>query len=113
MRYLEDGPFQGHKTIDEEKTIGEVFAEVASSYVPIEGMVLKTAEIRKLNKSIDVFEAGPEDGYFALEDEDFNVLKRVLVTLVESTNLARSAPDIEDILNGAMAEKPSVLKKVV
>lgn len=106
MHYLKDGQFKDHRKGVESKTIGEILAELAGSYVPIQGMTLKTAEIRKLNKAIDVLEAGPTAGYFALEDEDFNILKEVIVTLAENTNLARSAPVIEDALNGATIEKP-------
>jgi hypothetical protein len=106
VHYLKDGQFKDHRKGAESKTIGEILAELAGNYVPIQGMALKTAEIRKLNKAIDVLEAGPVGGYFALEDEDFNILKEVIVTLAENTNLARSAPVIEDALNGATIEKP-------
>ena len=105
MHYLKDGPFDGHRGQGEE-TIGETLAGLAGQYVPVQGLTLKTAEIRKLNKAIDVLEADPEDGYFAIEDEDFKVLKQVAVTLAENSSLARSAPIIEDILNGAVTEKP-------
>jgi hypothetical protein len=105
MHYLKDGPFDDHRKGVDPKTIGEILAELAGNYIPIQGMALKTAEIRKLNKAIDVLETGPEDGYFALEDEDFKVLKEVAVTLAEATNMARSAPVIEDALNEATTEK--------
>ena len=105
MHYLKDGRFQGHRGQD-DNSIGDTLAGLAGQYVPIQGLTLKTAEIRKLNKAIDVLEADAEDGYFAIEDEDFRVLKRVAVSLAENSSLARSAPIIEDILNGASTEEP-------
>jgi hypothetical protein len=105
VHYLKDGPFNGHRKDVEPKSIGEALIELAGNYIPIQGMTLKTAEIRKLNKAIDVLEAGPEDGFFALEDEDFKVLKQVSVALAEVSNMARSAPVIEDALNGVATEK--------
>ena len=105
MHYLKDGPFEGYRG-QGDKTIGETLAGLSGQYVPIQGLTLKTAEIRKLNRAIDVLESDPEDGYFAIEDEDFKVLKQVAVTLAENSSLARSAPVIEDILNTAVTEKP-------
>ena len=110
MHYLQEGPFQGHIERDEPEGIGETFAKLAGMYQPIQGLTLKTAEIRKLNKAIDVLEAEPEGGYFALEDEDFKVLGKVLIAFAESSNLARSAPFIEDILEAVLTEKPSASK---
>ena len=106
MHYLKDGPFRGHVETDETGSIGDVLANLAGMYQPIRELTLKTAEIRKLNKAIDVLEAGSENGHFALEDEDFKVLKRVVVTLAENSSMARSAPIIEDILNDAVTERP-------
>lgn len=106
MRYLKEGPFNDHRKGADPKTIGEILVELAGNYIPIQGMALKTAEIRKLNKTIDVLEGGTESGYYAFEDEDFKVLKQVVITMAESTNMARSAPEIEDALNGATTEKP-------
>ena len=65
MHYLRDGPFEGHRGPGEE-TIGETLAGLAGQYVPIQGLTLKTAEIRRLNRAIDVLEAEAEDGYFAI-----------------------------------------------
>ena len=105
MHYLKDGPFEGHRD-QGEGTIGETLAGLAGQYVPIQGRTLKTAEIRKLNRAIDVLEAAPAEGYFAIEDEDFKVLVQVAVTLAENSSLARSAPVIEDILKSAVTEQP-------
>jgi hypothetical protein len=109
MHYLQDGPFEGPKklgAVNSPQNIGVMFANLAGEYQPIPTLSLKTAEIRKLNKALDVLEAGPEGGYFALEDEDFKVLEQVLISFAENSNMARSAPYIEDILNGAAIEKP-------
>jgi hypothetical protein len=106
MHYLKDGLFEGHIKTDEPETIGVRFARLAGMYQPVEGMSLKTAEIRKLNKAIDVLEAGPADGYYAFEEADFETLKRVLVIFAEISNHARSAPYIEDLLNAVTTELP-------
>ncbi len=101
MRYLIDGPFEGHLA-GEGQTISATFAGLAGSYVPIRGLTLKTADIRKLNRAIDILEAGPDkSGVLALEDEDFQVLRQVVIALAENSNMARSAPIVEDILNAA------------
>ena len=105
MHYIQDGPFEGHKKV-EDQTIGQVLADFAGMYQPIDGLKLSTAEIRKLNKAIDALESGPEDGCFAIEDEDFNVLKKVTVALIESSSLARAAPYVEDLLVAAPTSKP-------
>jgi hypothetical protein len=106
VHYLQDGPFQGHDKKADPQMVGVTLASLVGKYIPIPNMTLKTAEIRKLNKAIDILEAEPDDGWFAFEDEDFKVLQRVAVGLIEATNMARSAPMIEDLLNEATTEKP-------
>ena len=66
VHYLKDGTFKDHRKNAEPKTIGETLSQLAGNYVPVQGLNLKTAEIRKLNKAIDVLEGGSKDGYFAL-----------------------------------------------
>jgi hypothetical protein len=111
VHYIPEGQFTGHKIIT-DKTIGEMISDFAGIYQPIEGLKLSTAEIRKLNKAIDVLEAGPERGYFAIEDEDFGILQRVTVALIESSSLARAAPYVEDIFLKALTSKPRALDNI-
>ena len=111
MHYILEGPFTGHKIIT-DKAIGEMISDFAGIYQPIEGLKLTTAEIRKLNKAIDVLEAGSERGYYAIEDEDFGILQRVTVSLIESSSLARAAPYVEDIFSNSLTTRPLALDNV-
>jgi hypothetical protein len=106
MHYLKDGPFKGHIKDDDPMTIGVRFAKLAGMYEPFPRLTLKTADIRKLNKAIDILEAGPDGGYFAFEEADFEVLEQVLNIFANASNLARSAPYVEDLLNAVGTEKP-------
>ena len=106
MHYMQDGPFEGPVKADDD-TIVKVLINLAGMYQPIQGLTLKMADIRRLNRAIDILEGDPDDdGYFALEDEDFKVLKLVTITLAENSSLARSAPAVEDALDSAPTEKP-------
>lgn len=107
MHYIKDGPFEGHKKITDQ-TIGEVLADFAGAYQPIGELSLKTnAEIRTLNKGVDILEAGPEDGYFFIEQDDvFKMLQNVTTTMIRNSTLARAAPYVEDLFLAALTEKP-------
>jgi hypothetical protein len=112
VHYIKDELFRNHLKPEEPPAIGEFLRGLAGQYQPIEGLKLNMGEIRKLNKALAVLEAEPEDGHFALEDEDFQVLRRVAITFIESSNLARSAPLLEDVLNDAPTEKPDPAKVI-
>ena len=68
------------------------------------GEVLTNAEWRMFNKAEPILSAGPEDGYFAIEDADFEVVRKI-VAAVSPRLLKRSSPHLEDLLNSASSKK--------
>ena len=86
-------------------SMGEVLHWLAASYNPQLGVQLNLPDLRKLNKAIDVLEAAPENGLYAFEDADFNVLKKVAPQIAVYLS-PRNAPLVEDALNGATGSVP-------
>tara|TARA_Y100000310_G_scaffold117032_2_gene115720 strand:- start:5194 stop:5496 length:303 start_codon:yes stop_codon:yes gene_type:complete len=85
-----------------------MLAEFAGAYYPspTNKFTLTTKEIRVLNKAEDVLSAEPQDGYFALEDAEYEMVKKVVLKLAEGSNRATSAPVIEDLITGAVTDLP-------
>jgi hypothetical protein len=112
MRYIKDGPFSFRGVPPEvpATTVGKMLSMFAGGYTPSNrqgGLLLTTSEIRALNKAEDVLVADPVDGYFALEDAEYEIIKRCIPTIVENSNRATSAPVVEDIIEGALTERPT------
>lgn len=119
MRYLKSDLFLDYKGQPKEvgkdvdpvnperkATTGDVLAFIADQYVPQQGFQLTLAEIRKLNKAIDVLYTVPVDGVYRLEDEDFAVLSRTAQHMVLLMGIwSRSAPEIEDIIESATTKE--------
>lgn len=114
MRYIKEELFQcpvevkisdTDKGIEEHPaTVGDVLLMTLRAYAPTgERDRLDVGALRKLNKVIDVLEAGPqESGYFALEDEEYNMAKRVAAMMApQLLRFARNAPALEDTLEQA------------
>ena len=128
MRYIKDNVFSpvgmaeltitdsDNKNVEPHAaTVGEVLKLVLNAYLPKPGQALNTpAEIRKFNKVMDILEAGPKDSVYAFEQEQFELLKRIVYwTLPQAfipgnppKPLWRSAPAIEDILEKAPEAMP-------
>jgi len=90
-----------------EATIGEFLHLLLSSYTP-QAMhpPLTLRDLRALNKLLDMLEEPPAQGYYAIEDADFELLLRVapqMATLLSP----RNAPLVEDALRAASKEKPA------
>lgn len=128
MRYVKDDVFSPvgmteltitdseNKSIEPHAaTVGEVLKLVLNSFVPQQGKSLNTpAEIRKFNKVLDILEAGPKNGIYAFEQEQFELLKRVVNWTAPQLLLGgnppkpfwRNAPQLEDILEKAPEAMP-------
>lgn len=123
MQYLKQEPFKDYKgeakvageiiapkNPERFATNGEVLAFIADQYVPIpQKLQLNVGEIRKLNRAISRLQAGAGDtGFYAIEDEDYLVLKQVVECIVLLMPLwVRSAGEIEDILESATVSLPN------
>lgn len=106
MRYIKDQVFKDYRKGVSDKSFGEAIAIIMGDYVPVSDMVLPVSDIRSMNRAIDIFEAGPDsDGFFGLEDADFQLVKKIVVKLAEHSLLARSTPFIQDVLNEAITAK--------
>ena len=106
MHYLKEQAFTNHAGTEEGKVAGALIA-FGGAYAPLRDYTLATPAIRDLNKALDVLDGElDEDGYYAFEDAHWNVLKETVIKMMENSSMARSAPIIEDILNGAVTEKP-------
>lgn len=80
--------------------VSDVLLTVANGYQPSADLLLNIADIRKLNKAVEVLEQPPfaEDNKFWFEDSHFEVLQRVVLSLAPRLPaLARSAGEIEDL----------------
>jgi hypothetical protein len=100
-----------------EPTVGWVFHAIVEGYTASDKLELTNAEIRKQWKVLDIFEQNnveEEDGkiqdgeYFAFEDEDFNLLKRLVLFFGPKLGkpLGSNSPLLEDILDEAVNELP-------
>lgn len=79
--------------------ISDVLLVVVNTYQPDRDFALTIAEIRKLNKAVEVLEQPPdEDDEFRFEDDHFLVLKKVVLALAPRLPLlARSSGVLEDL----------------
>ena len=106
MHYLKEHAFANHAG-NEEAKVSEALIAFGGAYAPLRDYTLATAALRNLNKALDVLDGEPdEEGYYAFEDAHWKVLKESVIKMMENSSMARSAPIIEDILNGASTEKP-------
>lgn len=106
MHYLKEQAFTNHAGNEEEK-VSKALSAFGGAYAPLRDYTLATAALRNLNRALDVLEGEPDgDGYYAIEDAHWKVLKETVIKMMENSSMARSAPIIEDILNDAVTEKP-------
>jgi len=112
MKYLKEEPLLDRKGVQididtpEGKkglTTGFYIYLVMESYQPMQGFVIKPADMRLFNKVLDILDGEPQlDGYWAFEDSEFNQIKAVIENVAPFvTLLSRYAPAIEDKLNAA------------
>lgn len=108
MKTIEEREWSNYKGelmfLDEVKQevakVSNVLLTIANAYQPSQEFTLNIAEIRKLNKAVEVLEAAPfeDDNKFWFEDDHFAVLQKVVLSLVPRIpNLARSAGEVEDL----------------
>jgi hypothetical protein len=106
VHYLKEQGFTNHAGNEEEK-VSRALSAFGGAYAPLRDYTLATAALRNLNRALDVLEGDPSaEGYYAFEDAHWKVLKETVIKMMENSSMARSAPIIEDILNGASTEKP-------
>lgn len=116
VHYLEEQDFTNH--LGNEEDAAAAIRRFAESYTPSDTFKLVTAEGRKLNKALAILEGEPdEDGLYALEDEDFKVLQKTTIVMMENltangVSFLRSAPFIEDIFNACPTVKPEAPSNV-
>lgn len=124
MKYIQEQPFldrknnqiiipsrtQNNEVVNFEPTLKWTLASIANAYMPTTAFSLTIGEIRLLNNAIDVLEATNEENeYLAFEDEEFNVLKKVILHFLPSITVRQilmNAPKIEDLLNSALDKIP-------
>lgn len=124
MKYIQEQPFldrKGHQMlmpssnsegerITLEPTIQWVLHLIVDAYTPSQEMKLSNSEIRKQWKILDVLEETQEIGnYFAFEDDDFNLLKKLVNHIAPTMlfkGLVNNSPILEDLLNNALNELP-------
>ena len=120
MRYLADRPFvaangksftitnvKGTDRIASEATVGELLHWLLNSYQPqvllnLGQPPLGNADLRSLNRAIDILEGEPQeiDGYYRFEDQDFAVVKKVVIAMAPVLT-PRNSPILEDLLDEA------------
>jgi hypothetical protein len=122
MKYLIERPFvtvigkpfrlQGARgdpeATTEEASVGEMLFWLLGAYTPqIVHPPLVVADLRKLNRLLDLFERAPEEGYYAIEDSDIEILLRVAPQMASRIS-PRNAPLIEDVIREMSKEKPKL-----
>jgi hypothetical protein len=112
MMYLADqDPFIGlngepiQNPDSPELGLKDLLTLCVGNHVPQQGQMISTADWRSLNKIDMVFEAGSDEGWWAFEDADFAVLKKV-VGWTCAMSLRRNSPLLEDHLATASNKKP-------
>ena len=121
MKFIKQEVFLNHRgqaqTMDDDTGRkawnGEILALIADKYKPQEGLLLETVgEIRKLQRGINVLEEKPVDGFYILDDEDYDLIKVVVLFMVlRMPLLVMSAPSIEDIFEGVTSRLPKEMDK--
>lgn len=121
MKFIKQEVFLDHKgnsqAVDDEtgRKIwnGEMLALIANKYTPQNGLLIETVgEIRKLKRGIGILEAGAVDGFYSLEDKEYNLVKKVVIFMVlRMPALVMSADTIEDIFEGVTSRLPKELDK--
>ena len=117
MKYLKEEPLLNRKgvqlSIDTPEgkkglTTGLYIYLVMESYQPMQGFVIKPADMRLFNKVLDILDGEPQqDGYWAFEDAEFGQLKAVIENVAPMvTLLSRYTPEIEDKLLAAKDKLP-------
>jgi len=126
MKYLKDDVFETvlgqpfemvgvkgdpNKTT-KEATISVILHWLVSSYAPDpRQMVLQVADLRRLNRVIDILEVNPPedqegDYFYEFEDADYSLMQKV-IAMTSVLMTPRNAPLIDDILNQGPSEKPN------
>jgi len=117
MKYLKEQTFVGWKgqpielKMDGQKpkplNVSEVLVFMLDLYSPDQGKMLSGKERRQWNKVTELLEGDPSEvgGYFAIEDDDFAVLKKIVKWVADiiraptpQTPLPRHMPYVEDLL---------------
>ena len=113
MRYLENTVIALPRVVKREDT-GEdatfpyILKRLMENYTPTDQLRLTMKDLRVLNRAIDVLEREPEDGFYALETDEFDLVHRVLEHLGPALigGIARNAPALLDALDATADKKP-------
>ena len=125
MYYLKDVPFldrkgEAVKLRGGEQTSVSLVRLIVGGWNPtpsIKESTLTAAQIRTWQKLMDDLDVGSVEGYLALEDERFALVKHLTVPFMLSPNfgivtgnnvasLAQYVPQMEDFLNSVATTKP-------
>ena len=117
MRYLQlsdlfipiGGTGEPFKVNDVPATKAAMIKLSLERYQPMDGgRTLSTLEIRSYNKVLDILEGPPQEGgYYRFEDVDYAVLTKTVKWVLPLLPWFRQAPQIEDILDGAVTTLPT------
>ena len=127
MYYLKDVPFLDRKGEQvklrgDDQTSVSLIKLVVGGWQPsrdIKESNLTAAQTRIWQKLMDDLDKGPTDGYLALEDDRFALVKHLTVPFMLSPNfgvvsgnsiasLAHYVPQMEDFLGSVSSTKPEV-----
>ena len=87
-------------------TLAEVINLCVDNHVPQQGQTLSVGDWKSLNRVEGILKDGPdEDGFFAIEDADMTVLKKVL-GWTAAIMLRRNSPHLMEIVDSAIDKKP-------
>lgn len=113
MRYIKDEVISLPKPITESQTekpatFPAVLRSLIESYTPSDSLKLNLKDLRALNRTVDILEAKAENGYYALEDEHFQVVRRIVEASITQLRLglARDIPVLLDALDASPQTKP-------
>ena len=114
MRYLENTVIALPRVVKREDT-GEdatfpyILKRLMENYTPTDQLRLNIRDLRVLNRAIDALEREPEGGFYALETDEFDMVRRVLEHLGPALigGMARNAPALLDALDATASERPA------
>ena len=122
MRYLSSEPLTLPKPMSQglnglvgvNMSLPEIAKTLLETYGPRQDFSLTIQQLRSLNKALDAFEAQPDNGYYLLDDAEYQLIKLVLENMAPKTLVshARNVPAILDALEASPHKRPLSLSEL-
>lgn len=100
------------KPMADTKTLVSMLKTMGDLYQPSQKFSLTMKQLRSLNRALDCLDGEPEDGYYVLDNEEFEVLRALVEQYAPAVLVAaRNAPVILDALLASPEKRPEKPKQ--